>query len=275
MLLLVTSGGSRRPTGPASAHAAVRRVTARAQVRKRSVLPTAPAQIEGAAARHEPVPILTYHVVGNPAPGVPYPQLWVRPAAFASQMNALHRAGYWAVTLRQVWRAWTRGGPLPRKPIVISFDDGYPGDYTHAQPVLRHLGWPGLLNLELHNVAANNLSAGEVRGLLRSGWEIASHTVDHPDLTTVSAARLRYELVTSRTLLRRRFGIRAKFFCYPYGHYDATVEAAVRAAGYLAATTEDEGYATPAEPYALRRVRVNGSDSAAALLARLAAERPA
>jgi peptidoglycan/xylan/chitin deacetylase (PgdA/CDA1 family) len=158
--------------------------------------------------------------------------------------------------------------------VVVSFDDGYRGDYTHARPVLQRLGWPGVLNLELDNVDAPNLRASEVRGLIRSGWEIASHTIHHPDLTAVSAARVRYELTASRSELRRRFGVRADFFCYPFGHYNATVEAAVRAAGYLAATTEDEGWATPAAPFALRRVRVDGSDTAATLLARLAAERP-
>jgi peptidoglycan/xylan/chitin deacetylase (PgdA/CDA1 family) len=270
--------GSRSPVHHAVASASARPTTIayRPPLRPRHEfrLPSAPAQLRGAAARRTAIPILTYHVVGTPAPGVPYPQLWVSRPAFAAEMAALRRAGYWGITLAQAWRAWTRGGPLPRRPVVVSFDDGYRGDYTHARPVLRRLGWPGLLNLELDNVDAGNLRASEVRGLIRSGWEIASHTVDHPDLTTVSAARVRYELTASRSELRRRFGVRADFFCYPYGHYNAIVEAAVRAAGYKAATTEDEGWATPGAPFALRRVRVDGSDTAATLLARLAAERP-
>jgi peptidoglycan/xylan/chitin deacetylase (PgdA/CDA1 family) len=270
--------GSRSPVHHAVATASARptKIAYRPPLRPRHEfrLPPAPAQLRGAAARRAAIPILTYHVVGTPAPGVPYPQLWVSPPVFAAEMAALRRAGYWGITLAQAWRAWTRGGSLPRRPVVVSFDDGYRGDYTHARPVLRRLGWPGLLNLELDNVHAGNLRASEVRGLIRSGWEIASHTIDHPDLTTVSAARVRYELTASLSELRRRFGVRTDFFCYPYGHYNATVEAAVRAAGYRAATTEDEGWATPAAPFALRRVRVDGSDTAATLLARLAAERP-
>lgn len=258
------------PVAPAAAHAHA----ARHHQRGSRALPAPPAQVRGDAARRMAIPILLYHVVATPPPSAPYPQLWVDPATFAAEMRALHRAGYWAITMQRAWAAWTRGGALPRKPVIVSFDDGYRGDYTHARPVLRALGWPGVLNLELHNVGPNNLRASEVRGLIRAGWEIASHTVTHPDLTTASPARVRDELVRSRVQLRRRFGVRARFFCYPYGHYDAQVEAAVRAAGYSAATTEDEGYATAANPYALRRIRVNRSDTSATLLARLAAERP-
>jgi peptidoglycan/xylan/chitin deacetylase (PgdA/CDA1 family) len=158
--------------------------------------------------------------------------------------------------------------------VVVSFDDGYLGDYTHARPVLRGLGWPGVLNLAVHNVMRGDLDPHQVRALIRDGWEIDSHTITHPDLTTESDSRIASELVGSRQAIRRRFGVTARFFCYPYGHYDARVEADVARAGYLAATTEDEGYATAARPFALPRVRVQGSDTPASLLARLQAELP-
>ena len=232
-------------------------------------------ELRGSAARHMPIPILMYHVIGTPRASTPNQGLWVTPALFDSQMQALHSAGYSAITLDQAWRGWTTGAPLPRKPVVVSFDDGYPGDYTHALPELRRLGWAGVLNLELDNVGPGNLSTREVRGLIGAGWEIDSHTIDHPDLTTVGSARLDYELRGSRRLLRERFRINALFFCYPYGRFDARVQAAVRAAGYRAATTEIEGYATPADPFALRRVRVQGGETGGALLARLRDEHPA
>ena len=88
----------------------------------------------------------------------------------------------------------------------------------------------------------------------------------------MDAARLRSELAGSRALLRRRFGVAVRFFCYPAGRYDARVEAAVRAAGYAGATTEVPGAASAASPpYALPRIRVNGGESPAAVLAALGA----
>src|SRR4051794_13359817 len=233
----------------------------RARHRHARVLPAAPAQVRGDAARRAAVPILMYHVIATPTARATYPGLWVSPRMFAAQMQALRRAGYHAITLAAAYAAWRRGGPLPRRPVVLSFDDGYLGDYTHARPVLRRLGWPGVLDLLLANVRRGDLTAHEVRGLVRAGWEIDSHTLTHPDLTTVGEPQLRRELAGSRAAIRRRFGQPADFFCYPVGRYDARVVAAVRAAGYRGALTEDEGYGVAAEPYTLKRVRVQNGES--------------
>jgi peptidoglycan/xylan/chitin deacetylase (PgdA/CDA1 family) len=221
-----------------------------------------------------PVPILMYHVIATPTPGTPYPGLWVPTRLFAAQMQALQGAGYHAITLGAAFAAWRSGAPLPRRPVVLSFDDGYLGDYTHARPILRRLGWPGVLNLLLANVRPGDLTARQVRGLIRAGWEIDSHTLTHPDLTTVGAVQLRHELAGSQAEIRRRFGQPAHVFCYPAGRYDARVVAAVRAAGYWGALTEDEGYGSASEPYTLKRVRVQYGESPAALLAALRSERP-
>lgn len=113
-----------------------------------------------------------------------------------------------------------------------------------------------------------------MRALIAAGWEIDSHTLTHPDLTRLDDAQLATELVGSRRAIARRFGVKPAFFCYPYGRHDARVDAAVQRAGYLAAMTENEGYATAATPFALSRVRVQASDTPASLIARLRAEHP-
>lgn len=218
-----------------------------------------------------PVPILMYHVISAPKPGAPFPELYTPKPQFAAQMNALAQQGYHGVTLGQVYDYWHHAIALPRKPIVISFDDGYLSHYTHALPVLRKLGWPGVLNLEVNNVLTpGDISQSQVRALIHAGWEVDSHTLTHPDLTRISATQLRHELVQSRAFLRSHFGVPVDYFCYPAGRYNATVEAAVRAAGYRLATTTQPGIASPhADPLALPRIRVSGSDTAADLLAKL------
>jgi peptidoglycan/xylan/chitin deacetylase (PgdA/CDA1 family) len=218
-----------------------------------------------------PVPILMYHVIAVAKPGVPYPELYTPPDVFTRQMHALALRGYHAVTLASVDRYWHHAIALPRKPIVISFDDGYLGDYTHALPVLSGLHWPGVLNLVVDNARTRgDLDVPQVRTMIRAGWEVDSHTVTHPDLTTLSAAQLRTELIRSRTWLRRHFGVPVNYFCYPAGRYDATVEAAVRRAGYRMATTTQPGLARPDSPYTLDRIRVDGQDGVNGLFAKLA-----
>ena len=216
------------------------------------------------------VPILMYHVVTAPPAGVAYSELWTPRETFAATIDLLKRSGYRGVTLGQVWRAWHGGLGLPAHPVVVSFDDGYLSHVTHAKPVLRAAGWPGVLNLEGKNIGPGGLTRRQVRTLIAAGWEIDSHTLTHPDLRALDEAGLRRELAGSRALLRRDFGVPVDFFCYPAGRYDARVEAAVRAAGYQAATTVDPGIASAsADPFALPRIRVNGTDSPATVLAHL------
>jgi peptidoglycan/xylan/chitin deacetylase (PgdA/CDA1 family) len=213
--------------------------------------------------RDRPVPILMYHLVNDPPPGAPFPELYVAPADFAGQMTWLKDEGYTAVTMQQAYDFWTRGVPLPRRPVVVSFDDGYRSVWANALPVLRRLDWPGVLDLELKVLGQpdqGGMSRAMVRELAAGGWEIDSHTVTHPDLTSVQPDQLRTELVRSRELIRRDFGKPANFLCYPAGRYDPAVVAAVKRAGYLGATTTNFGNAGRAQLFTLNRVRINRSD---------------
>ena len=222
-------------------------------------------------SRTRPVPILMYHVLGRPPAGVGYPGLYVAPTRFRAQVALLAQHGYTAVTLGQVWQAWHGTGALPRKPVVFSFDDGYRSDAAVALPVLRKHGWVGVLNLELRNLQPVwGARPGEVRRLIAAGWEIDAHTLTHPDLTTVSAEEAWRQINGSRVAIRLRFHVPVDFFAYPSGRYDASVEAAVRRAGFSAATTTAYGIARPQDdPYALPRVRVDAGESAPALLTAL------
>jgi peptidoglycan/xylan/chitin deacetylase (PgdA/CDA1 family) len=210
-----------------------------------------------------------YHAVGTPPPGAPYPELFVSDNLFRDQVRALAGAGYHAVTLDRLWRAWHGRARLPARPIVLSFDDGYRGDFGVAMPVLRRHGWPGVLNLLVANLHRRHwgLHAAMVRRMAANGWEIDSHTLTHPDLAAVSPRRLWREVHRSRVVLHRLFRVPVDFFCYPSGEFDAPVIAAVRRAGYLAATTTLPGLARPSPPYALHRIRVDGGEQASLLLA--------
>ena len=203
-----------------------------------------------------PVPILEYHVLGSAPADAPYPELYVTRPDFHQEMDWLDDHGYQAVTLEEVEDAWYHDGTLPAKPVVVSFDDGYRPQYTYALPELRKHGWPGVLNLKAEG---SDLYESNVKAMLAAGWELASHTVDHSDLTTLDAAGLRRELSGSRQLLRREYGVPVEDFCYPAGRFDPTVIAAVEAAGYATATTEIPGEADRDSPYELARFEILGS----------------
>ncbi len=164
--------------------------------------------------------------------------------------------------------AWRHGAAVPRRPVVLSFDDGYRTDATVVAPLLRRRHWPGVLDLAIRNVGPGGLSLAHLRGLVRAGWEIDSHSVTHPDMTALGPQARRAELVRSRRWIRRVLGVSARFFCYPAGRFDAAVVRAVRAAGYEGATSELPGVARGrSDRFALPRVRMLPGERAASALA--------
>ncbi len=229
------------------------------------------------AATPEEAPILMYHVINPPPAGAPFPGLYVEPAEFAEQMRALARAGYDAVTMDELWANWHEGRALPPgKPIVVSFDNGYQSQYTQALPVLRGMGWVGVENIQLTGLppSQGGLSSGQVRGLVAAGWELDTQGFSHADLITLDAADLHYQVAVARSTIQRRYGVPVNWFCYPSGHYDATVVAEVRAAGYRGSTTVVPGWAGPnSDPDRLPRLRVLGGTSGAQLVSEIAAIR--
>jgi peptidoglycan/xylan/chitin deacetylase (PgdA/CDA1 family) len=224
-----------------------------------------------------PVPILMYHVIASPPPGAPFPGLYVPPGEFAAQMRALKSAGWHAVTLDQVESYWRKGTPLRAgKPIVLSFDNGYQSQYSQALPVLRGLGWVGVENMQLTGLppSQGGLGSEQIRGLLDAGWELDTQGFSHADLVALDAQQLHYQVVAARGVIQQRYHVPVNWFCYPSGHYDATVINAVKAAGYTGSTTVLPGWAHPADdPYRLHRLRVLGGTTADALLTQIASSR--
>ncbi|HET9470797.1 MAG TPA: polysaccharide deacetylase family protein, partial [Usitatibacter sp.] len=180
-------------------------------------------------------------------------------------------------TLDQLAGYWRGGARLgPGKPIVLTFDNGYQSQFTQALPVLRSLGWVADENIQLSGLppSQGGLGEPEVREMIAAGWELDTQGFSHADLVTLGPEALHYQVAVARATLQRRYHVPVNWFCYPSGHYDATVIAAVRAAGYRGSTTVVPGWARPADdPYRLHRLRVLGGTSPAALLAQIESAR--
>jgi peptidoglycan/xylan/chitin deacetylase (PgdA/CDA1 family) len=204
-------------------------------------------------------------VIGFRTPGARREQLYVPPNELREQVAWLAGHGWHSVGLGAVASYWRSGTPLPDKPIVLSFDDGYPGDWRYALPILRARHFAGVLNLQV-----GNLVPLHVRQLVRAGWEIDSHTFTHPDLRTLGDAQVIREVAGSRRWIQRMFGVPAPAFCYPFGFYDERIIRAVRLAGYLVAESERPGWAFPSGGvYALSRIRITPGTGVADLAAQL------
>jgi peptidoglycan/xylan/chitin deacetylase (PgdA/CDA1 family) len=249
----------------------------RGRTRQRASGSTSGSTVHGTATGkpgNATVPVLMYHVINPPPAGAPFPGLYVPADEFAAQMQALKSAGWHAVTMDQLEAYWTRGVPLgPGKPIVLTFDNGYASQYVNAMPILKRLGWVGDENIQLSGLppSQGGLTDSQIRGLLAAGWELDTQGISHADLIALDASQLRYQVATARQMLRKRFGVPVNWFCYPSGHYNATVIAEVKAAGFVGSTTVIPGWANRTEdPYRLPRLRVLGGTSPSALLRQIA-----
>jgi peptidoglycan/xylan/chitin deacetylase (PgdA/CDA1 family) len=188
------------------------------------------------------VPILVYHNLGAHSKG----RLVLGADAFAEQMRYLKREGYRVVTLAEFvdWLRLKR--QLPRKSVVLTFDDGYQAFRVYAYPVLKKLGFPATLFVYTDYVGAgrNALSWDELKSLAAEGFDVQAHSKTHGDLRRGAgetdaqyARRMQAELAEPPRLFERQLGRGVKFLAYPYGRVDGPLLARVREQGYAAAFT--------------------------------------
>src|SRR5262245_5247171 len=86
--------------------------------------------------RKNGIPILMYHKVGNPPPDSKLKKLWVSADQLREQMSYLASHGYTPILFKDLYRHWDKKSPLPPKPVLITFDDGYANNFENALPIL-------------------------------------------------------------------------------------------------------------------------------------------
>jgi peptidoglycan/xylan/chitin deacetylase (PgdA/CDA1 family) len=177
-------------------------------------------------------PILLYHQIEDINPPSQY---YMPPNDFKAQMEALHDWGYTPIPISLLAEAITTGAELPPRPIVITFDDGDENVYTNAFPVMRDLGFPGVLYIISSALGSrSHLTSTEVLEMVVAGWEVGSHSTTHINLMN-NHAQTWAEASVSRQDLKAELGIPINTFAYPYGAADTFVMQKISQYGYLAA----------------------------------------
>jgi peptidoglycan/xylan/chitin deacetylase (PgdA/CDA1 family) len=217
-------------------------------------------------SREAHVPILMYHHISAAPPGSDAirQDLSVTPLNFEAQLDYLKRSGYQAITLNDLAFYLTEGKPLPPKPIILTFDDGYADAYTHAFPLLQRFGFVGTFFLISSPIDANNpdfVSWAEVEEMHTAGMKFEPHSYDHPDLRNRNFDFLVFQIVTPKQAIEARTAETCRFFAYPSGRYDQFVIDVLRSAGYWGGVLTEQGAThTTDELFTLRRVRIHGGD---------------
>jgi peptidoglycan/xylan/chitin deacetylase (PgdA/CDA1 family) len=169
----------------------------------------------------------------------------VTPEEFEAHLQLMQQKGITPISMDQLVNHLRTGAPLPEKPIVLTFDDGYVGHYTYVYPLLKKYNYPGLFSIYTDKV---------IKQLGRPGvtWEqlkemaadplvtIASHSVTHKIMSEMPAAQLQVETIESKQILESQLGIPIRYFTYPEGKYNQLAANAVQMAGYAGALTMND-----------------------------------
>lgn len=194
-----------------------------------------------------PVPVLMYHCI-SPRSSAAMRKFTVSPADFDAQLATLRELGYTGLSVSEFAEIARSGGQgLPRRPVVLTFDDGFQDFGEHAAPALARHGFTATLYVVAGEVGGTSrwldgedaalplLDWEGLRALQRQGIELGAHSWSHRALDGLSDADLAFEVGRPRERMAELLGSPPASFCFPFGFRNARVRARVREAGYASA----------------------------------------
>jgi peptidoglycan/xylan/chitin deacetylase (PgdA/CDA1 family) len=215
------------------------------------------------------VPILAFHKIGPIPANARFPRNYVGAEQFDALLGSLKRAGYQGISFDRYLAHRDGTGELPRKPILLTFDDGYRSNAEIAAPIMKKHGFratifvvPGRFggtnDWDVEEIQEPLLTADEVRALRADGFAFGSHTMNHVRLTDASPEVASRELRASRNALEELLGEPARVICYPWAQHNAQVRQLARDAGYTCGVGIRRRLNRPStDVMALHRIPVN------------------
>lgn len=116
--------------------------------------------------------------------------------------------------------------------LILNFDDGYRGVYENAFPPLQKAGIPAVVFMPTNLIGKEkHLTLKQLIQLKKEGWEIGSHTVNHPNLAELTTEGLKYEIINSKLYLQEKGLIDGSYasFCSPMTVWNNQIKEIVRA----------------------------------------------
>ena len=192
--------------------------------------------------RFKEIPILTYHRVVKTLPIDSLINMYVTVDEMESQIISLHKRGFETMTFKDIAE-----GVQVKKPVILTFDDGYLDNYENLLPLLRKHNAKVVIFALANRELSNNewdIKQGEpewplmnneqLKECVGSGHvEIGSHGMNHQHLSQLDDIRSKYEIIESKNVLENLLGTEVVSFAYPYGDYSDRDTDFVKESGYL------------------------------------------
>ncbi|MEZ0392679.1 MAG: polysaccharide deacetylase family protein [Pseudobdellovibrionaceae bacterium] len=222
------------------------------------------------------IPILMYHKVPL-QPLQSQHRIFVTQAVFKKQLQYLRRKGFHSLTFKELFQFWMGETPLelfPKKPLLLTFDDGYKDNLEIAEPLLKLFRFRAtIFLLGNHQILENTwdantgekpaplMSLEEKQRLSPAVWEIGSHGFDHLHLPEVSEEKAFEEIQKSKTVLEKDLSTQIYCFAYPFGSTNQKIAELAKKASYpFAVNTDQGGLHLADQPHSLFRVNIFPED---------------
>jgi len=232
------------------------------------------------------VPILMYHSISNTVQEThPYFRTVTTPEMFEQHMKHLKENGYSTVSLSETASYFEESGPIRKRPVVVTFDDGFEDFYTEAFPILEKYGFTGIVYLPTAYIGnttqsfkgVNCMTWAQVRELQSAGIEFGSHTVTHPQLERLERMEeVDYEVRASKDAIEQELGRAVKSFAYPFAFpetnrvFRAQLRRLLQDCGYDNGVSTILGTADRTnDRFFMKRLPANSSDEVRLLTAKL------
>jgi peptidoglycan/xylan/chitin deacetylase (PgdA/CDA1 family) len=197
----------------------------------------------------------------------------VSPAQFEEQLRYMKEQGFQPIRLYDLNAHLQLGSPLPDRPVIVTFDDGYRDNFTAAFPLLQKYGFTAtfFINTQpIHDEYPAYMTWEQVRQMSRQGMDVESHSHSHPNLKGKPPEEVAREVIRSKELIQNHTGKMVRFFSYPYGHYDQQVVDILMTEGFWGAVTLRSGVVQGSRAmFDLQRVWVRYDDTLDAFVAKL------
>ncbi|WP_258040631.1 polysaccharide deacetylase family protein [Pseudanabaena sp. BC1403] len=187
-------------------------------------------------ARTAKIPIIMYHDIT----AVKDVDWDVTPEDLEKHFQTLQEGGYTPITMDRMVNHLRTGAQLPEKPVLLTFDDNYVGQYKYAFPLLKKYNYPAVWSVHTRFVGTGGKKPkatwDQLREMQKSGLiTVASHTVNHLNMKNLSDSEIEREVLESKKVLEKELGIPIDYFTYPEGEFTERAKDKVKDVGYKAA----------------------------------------
>jgi peptidoglycan/xylan/chitin deacetylase (PgdA/CDA1 family) len=222
------------------------------------------------------IPVLMYHKIPDQNIQSRH-RIFVSKDNFRKHLRFFRKRGLTSLTFQDLVQFWTGKRPyqeFPKKPLILTFDDGYEDNLKNAQAPLKEFGFRAtIFLLANHSIVENTWDAdtgeepsklmtlSEKQQLDSKVWEIGSHGFNHLHLPQVPEPAAIREMQESKLSLKRDLQQPVYSFAYPFGSTNAHIASLAREAGYKFAVNTDQGGLHLADqPHSIFRVNIFPED---------------